>query len=44
MTVQSTRMRNVAFIRDTEWPFSTFQIVSIAIETEHWSQNTEKGG
>ena len=31
------RMRNVASIKDTEWPFSTCQIASIAIETEHCS-------
>lgn len=34
MSVGSTRMRNVASIKDTEWPFSTCQIASIAIETE----------
>ena len=34
MSIGSTRMRNVASIKDTEWPFSTCQIASIAIETE----------
>ena len=37
MSVGNTRMRNVASIKDTEWPFSTCEIASIAIETEHCS-------